>query len=130
MRVKRKKPQSAAFFIGQMDGNSIALDNTANDGRRDANKMTKLQVGCNLAGQIKEELKPVSFSLQDALRAFERVKVERVLYTGCISRSLLDLVPRAILNDVTSAAVDAANVFLSAQVLIALINPRLNSYVR
>jgi hypothetical protein len=81
MRVKRKKPESAAFFIRQMDGNSITLDNTANDCRRGAKKMTELQVGCNLAGQIKKELKPVLFSLQEALRAcesvFERCRVSR-----------------------------------------------------
>jgi hypothetical protein len=81
MRVKREEPQSAAFFIRQMDGNSIALDNTANDCRRGTKKMMKLKIGCNFAGQIKEELKPVFFSLQDALRAcesvFERCHVSR-----------------------------------------------------
>ena len=81
IRVKRKEPQSAAFFIRQMEGNGIARDNTANDCRRGTKKMTEFKVGCNLAGQFKEELNPVFFSLQEALRAcesiFERCHVSR-----------------------------------------------------
>jgi hypothetical protein len=54
MRVKRHEPERTAFFIGQMNGNGVALNHSADYRRRGTKKLTKLQVGYNLAGEIKE----------------------------------------------------------------------------
>src|SRR5436305_11710876 len=72
-----------------MDVNSIALDDTANDSRRGTKKMTKVHAGCNLAGQIKEELKLVFFRLQYVLRACECVLERCHVNPSCSSKSIV-----------------------------------------
>ena len=67
-----QKAAEHCFLYGQMDGNSIALDYTANDCRRGAKKMTKLRFNTIWLVWWRKKLKYVFFSLSGSLRAWRR----------------------------------------------------------